>query len=76
MHKRSTYTTLTLELPTSASTVADNTCVSTPVSRIRCAHGLRARIYYQKHVATIETVSEAYSCIAPIAARDGNMLSV
>ena len=37
-------------------------------------------IYYQKHVATIETMSEAserikaYSCIAPYAARDGDML--
>ena len=39
-----------------------------------------ARKYYQKHVATIETVSEAierikvYSCIAPSAASDGDML--
>ena len=59
--------------------------VSTPVSRIRRVHDLRARIYYQKHMATIETMSEArerieakvfYSCNAPSAARDGDMLSV
>ena len=49
---------------------SNNARVSTPVSRIQCAHGPRARIYYQKHVATIETMSEAserikaYSCIA------------
>ena len=59
--------------------------VSTPVSIIRHTHGLRARIYYQKHMATIETMNEArerikakvfYSCNAPSAARDGDMLSV
>ena len=32
--------------------------VSTPASRIRRAHGLCARKYYQKHVQTVETVSE------------------
>ena len=32
--------------------------LSTPVSRIRRAHGLRARKYYQKHVETTETMSE------------------
>ena len=50
------------------------------VSRIWCAHDLRACIYYQKHVAIIETMSglkqRFYSCIAPSAARDGVMLSV
>ena len=48
------------------------------------ANGLCARIYYQKHVATIETMSEASERIkarvifmhAPYAARDGDMLSV
>ena len=61
---------------------SNNTHVSSPVSRIRRAHGLRARIYYHKHVATLETMSKAseqikaYSCIAPSAAKDANMLSV
>ena len=42
--------------------------MSTPISRIRRAHGVRAHLYYQKHVANIETMSEAserskaYSC--------------
>ena len=82
MRKRSTYTTLTLELRTSASTVAITHVVSTSVSRIPRAHGLRARKCYQKHVATIETMSEvngrikAYSCIVPSAGRDGDMQSV
>ena len=48
------------------------------------ANGLCARIYYQKHVATIETMSEASERIkarvifmhVPYAARDGDMLSV
>ena len=31
---------------------------TTPISRIQSVHGLRACIYYQKHVATIETMSE------------------
>ena len=81
MRKRTTYTTLTLKLRTSASTVAI-THVSTPVSRIRRAHGLDAHISYQKQRATIETMSEeserikAYSCIAPSASRDADMLSV
>ena len=36
---------------------SNNTRVSSPVSRIRRAHGLRAHKYYQKHVETIETMS-------------------
>ena len=61
---------------------SNNARVSTPVSRIRRAHGLRARKYYQKYVETTEAMSEtserikAYSCIAPSAARDGEMQSV
>ena len=57
---------------------SNNARVSTAVSRIRCAHGLRVHIYCQKHVVTIETMSEfnkAYSCIVTSAARDGDMLS-
>ena len=64
---------------------SNNARASTPVSRIRRAHGLRARVWYQKHVATIETMSKvserikACSCIVPSAqlgmAR-GDMLSV
>ena len=75
------YTTLNLELHTLASTVAI-THVSSPVSRIRHAHGLRARIYYHKYVAIIETMIKAseqikaYSCIASSAAKDADMLSV
>ena len=59
-----------------------NAHVSTPVSRIQRVHGLCAHLYYQKHVANIETMSEAskwskvYSCIAPSVARGGFMLSV
>ena len=43
---------------------------------------IRGSIYYQKQVVTMKTVSDAserikaYSCIAPSAARDGDMLSV
>ena len=61
---------------------SNNARVSTPVSRIRRAHDLHAHIYYQSHMATIETMSEAserikaYSCSAPSAARDGDVLSV
>ena len=58
IHKRTMHTTLALKLRTSALTVAI-THVSTPVSRIRREHGLHARTYYQRHVATIETMSEA-----------------
>ena len=52
-------------------------------SKILCANVLSTlRSHYQKHVATIETMSKAserikdYSCNAPSAARDGDMLSV
>ena len=59
MRKRTTYTTLTLELRTSASALAitmdniirvlyypcNNTRVSTSVSRIWCAHGLYVHVY-------------------------------
>ena len=63
---------------------SNNARVSTSVSRIRHAHGLRARIYYQKHVATIETMSKAseritgkaYSCIAPSAVSDGDIYAI
>ena len=61
---------------------SSNNARVTHVSRIRRAHGLRARKYYQKHVEIIEKTSEeserikAYSCIAPSAARDGDMQSV
>ena len=41
----------------------NNVRVSTPVSRIRRAHGLRACIHYQKYMATIETISEASECL-------------
>ena len=37
---------------------SNNTRVSSPVSRIRRAHGLHAHKYYQKHVETMETMSE------------------
>ena len=57
MHKHTTYTTFTPELCTSTSTVAI-THVSTPVSRTWRTHGLHACIYYHKHVATVETMSE------------------
>ena len=56
---------------------SNNTRVSTPVSRIQ-----REYIYYQRHMATTETMRKAserikgYSCIAFSAARDGDMLSV
>ena len=61
---------------------SNNARVSTSVTRIRRAYGLRARKYYKKYVATIETMSraseqiKAYSCIAASAARDGDMLLV
>ena len=59
MCKCSTYTTLTLELCTSDSTVAIKHVCQLLSSRIQYVHGLRARIYYHKHVATIETMCEA-----------------
>ena len=69
MRKRTTYTTLTLELHTAASTVAiTHVCQLLYQEIIRRAHTLRA---HQKLVATIETMSEAseqikaYPCIAP-----------
>ena len=58
MCKCSIYTTLTLELCTSASTVAI-THVSQLLHQEFDVHkGLRAHKYYQKHVETIETMSE------------------
>ena len=72
-----------------------NLCFEGLPSKILCANAVPtlrfdARIgyvhvntrYYQKHVQTIETMSEAsgrikaYSCIAPSAARDSDMQSV
>ena len=56
MRKRSTYTTLATQFGFNGS---NNARVSTPVSRIRRAHGLSAR-KYQKHVEImhVETTSE------------------
>ena len=56
MPKRSTYTTLTLQLRTSVPTVA-----ITHVYQLRYQefHARMAYVRYQKHVATIETMSEA-----------------
>ena len=63
---------------------SNNARVSTPVSRIRRAHGLYVHVYttrstWQPLVETMSKASErikAYSCIAPSAVRDGDMLSV
>ena len=67
-----------LELRTLASIHSSNNAL---VSRIRRAHAWSTCTYM--HVATIETISEANEriqakvlCIAPSAARDGDMLSV
>ena len=50
-HTRASFTVaITHDLPVSTQF---------PVSKIRRAHDLRAHIYYQKHMATIETMSEA-----------------
>ena len=75
MRKRTTYTTLTLELRTSLSSASR---VYQLLYQKFDAH----MAYVHAMVATIEAMIEAskqikaYSCIAPYAARDGNMLSV
>ena len=82
MRKRSTYTTLTLELRTSASTVAITHVCQLLYQEFDARMGYVHVKYYQKHVATIETMSKvnerikAYSCIVPSAAWDGDMQSV
>ena len=53
-----------LQLP-----ISDNARVSTPLSRIRRAHGLCSRIMS-------ELKQRFYSCNTPSAAKDGDMLSV
>ena len=74
------HTTLTQERHTSGSTVAI-THVCQLLYQEFDARMAYVHVYYQKHVATIETMNEAskrikaYSCIAPSAARDGDMLS-
>ena len=65
MRKRTTYTTPTLELHTSASTVAlTHVCLLLYQefdARMAYVHVYTTTVYiiYQKHVATIETMSKA-----------------
>ena len=80
MRKRTTYTTLTLELRTSLSSAS--TVAITHVYRLLYQKFDAHMAYMHTMVAIIETMSEAserikaYSYIAPYAARDGDMLSV
>ena len=80
MRKRTTYTTLTLELLTSLS--SPSTVAITRVYRLLYQKFDAHMAYVHAMVATIEAMIKAskqikaYSCIAPYAARDGNMLSV
>ena len=73
---------LALELRTSASTVAMMHVCQLLYQEFDARMAYVHVIYYQKHMATIGTMSEAsewikaYSCIAPFAARDGDMLPV
>ena len=69
-----TYTTFTLELCTSASTVAITHMCQLLYQEfdMRMAH---VHIYTTRSMWQ-QRVKEAYSCIAPSAARDGDMLSV
>ena len=77
MRKHSTYSTLTLELRTSASTVA---IMHVCVSRIRHTYGVAIYVHVNTTRSTWNHRNneriKAYSCIAPSAAKDGDMLSV
>ena len=59
MCKRSTYTTLALELRTSASTVAMMHVCQLLYQEFDARMAYVHVIYYQKHMATIGTMSEA-----------------
>ena len=71
MRKHSTYTTLKLELYTSASTVAIMH-VCQLLHQEFDVHIAYVYIYFRKHMATIETMSKGgeqikdYSCIVPL----------
>ena len=53
--------------------ISNNARVSTPLSRIRRAHGLCSRIMSE---ASERIKAKVYSCNTPSAAKDGDMLSV
>ena len=60
MHKSSTHTTLTLELVLQLHS-SNNACVSAQnflYQEFDARPGVRARILYQKHVATTETMNK------------------